>query len=499
MAPELYPYQREVIARVHAAQQRRILMVAPTGSGKTVIAAAIINDVIAQGRRALVLVHRRELVTQTSRKLYDVGVDAGIIQAGFVPRGAQLAQIASVQTLHARAIRSSTINMPDADLVFVDECHHVRAKTYEEILKEYPSAKIIGLTATPVRGDGRGLGKAFDTIIECPDVSELVKLGFLVPTKVYAPSRPNLSGVRVQAGEYVGSQLEARMDTDELVGNITEHWLRLNPDRLPTIIFASGVNHSVHIRNELSRAGVLAAHIDGSTPTDERDATLKDLASGRIEVVCNCMVLTEGFDCPDVGCLVLARPTKSMGLYRQMIGRGLRPAPGKKEVLVLDHSGAVFEHGYVDDPISWTLDEDKRAVNKAQDAYGAYKGMPRLTTCPECTAVRFQGRPCSVCGWRPQPRPQDYRTANGELGEAQRDRSVAAPTIVKQEFYAMLLYIADQRGYKRGWAWHKFKEKFHHFASGYPTTPKPPDEACRQWVRSRQIAWAKSKQKESTA
>ena len=283
------------------------------------------------------------------------------------------------------AVRSTTIDLPPANLVIVDEAHHARARTWRRLIEAYPLARIVGLTATPCRGDGRGLGNTFELLIEGASVAELVAGHWLVQTKVYAPSRPDLTGIQVRRGDYVEDQLAAKVNTAQLVGDIVEHWHKLGECRR-TVVFAVNVAHSVHIRNEFRRSGVLAEHIDGSTPLEERNSILKQLATGKIEIVTNCQVLTEGWDCPEVSCIVLARPTKSLGLYRQMTGRTLRPAPGKTDALVLDHAGAVFQHGFVDDPIVWTLDEDERAENQAHSRRGEHHA-PALTTCPECHAV----------------------------------------------------------------------------------------------------------------
>lgn len=501
-APTLRPYQRDVIARIGvevSSGRRRVLLIAPTGAGKTVIAAEIIHEAVAKAQRVLFLAHRRELVRQTSEKLYAAGVDHGIVQAGFPTRPGERVQVASIATLHARAVRSKAIDIPPAELVIVDEAHHARARTYQRLLQEYPQAVIIGMTATPCRGDGRGLGNAFDALVECPSVAELIAEGYLVGTRVYAPSRPDLAGVRVERGDYVESQLAARVDTPQLVGGIVEHWHKL-AERRRSVVFATGVAHSVHLRDEFRRSGVLAEHIDGGTAVEERDAILRRLAAGEIELVTNCMVLTEGWDQPEVSCLVLARPTKSIGLFRQMAGRVLRPAPGKDHALILDHSGAVFEHGFAEDPIVWTLKEDKRAANPAHDARGARSGMPRLTSCPECFAVRFEGKGCSICGWKPRPKPADFETADGNLSFVRRNRSVEdVGADMKSRFHAMLAWVARERGYQPGWVSHKYREKFGTWPAARYITPVQPDDAVRSWIRSRQVAYAKALQKTGAA
>jgi DNA repair protein RadD len=388
MTDTLRPYQTDVITEIEQALeagQRKIIMVAPTGSGKTVIAAEIAKRAVAQHHYVLFLAHRREIITQTRDKLIAAGLSPGIVQAGLEKelRPQANVQVCSIQTLWARAMRSKSMPLPPGTVLVIDECHHARARTYQGIINAYPDAVLYGLTATPCRGDGRGLGSIFTSIIECPQVAELIVGGYLVKSRVYAPVPEDVAkGVKTQSGDYIISQLAGRMNTDELVGDIVTHWHKHGENR-PTVVFGVDVAHSVHIKNEFINAGVRAEHLDGETPQGDRDAILARLRSGETQVVCNCMVLTEGFDCPDIGCIVLARPTKQMGLFRQMIGRGLRPAEGKADVVILDHSGAVFRHGLPEDHVNWTLDTDKRAENPTHAKRKA-GDEPKLRDCPQC-------------------------------------------------------------------------------------------------------------------
>jgi len=356
---DLRPYQGAIIAQCNqiiANGQRRPLIVAPTGAGKTVIAAAIIKTAVADLRRVLVLGHTREIIKQTSLKLSGYQVEHGIIQADLEGNFNQSVQVASIQTLWSRAMRTDRMALPATDLLVIDEAHHCPANTYRQIIKSYPNAVLIGLTATPCRGDGRGLGGIFDLLVECPQVPELIHQGFLVRTHVYAPVDPDLKRVKTRVGDYVVSQLAERMDRDDLVGDIVSHWHKYG-QRRKTVCFTVDVKHSIHVRDEFNKSGVIAEHVDGSTPKAERDAVLARLASGETELVTNCMVLTEGWDLPDVSCVILARPTKKMGLYRQMVGRVLRPAPGKFNAIVLDHSGAIAQWRRDKTIIGWRIEQ----------------------------------------------------------------------------------------------------------------------------------------------
>jgi superfamily II DNA or RNA helicase len=244
---------KDDVERAVETGRRHILAVAPTGSGKTVVAAEIIRDAVSGGKRVLVLAHTREIIRQTSIKLYGYDIEHGIIQAGLVANPERPVQVASIQTLWTRAMRLERMPLPSADLLIVDEAHHCPAETYRKIVAEYPNAVLLGLTATPCRGDGRGLGDIFDIIVECPQVADLIAQGHLVRTRVYAPIDPDLRGVETRQGDYVESQLAGRMDRDNLVGDIVTQWHKYG-ERRRTVCFAVNVAHSLHIRDEFLKS-----------------------------------------------------------------------------------------------------------------------------------------------------------------------------------------------------------------------------------------------------
>jgi DNA repair protein RadD len=292
-------------------------------------------------------------------------------------------------------------------------------------------------------------------------------------------------------------QLAECMDRSDLVGDIVSHWHRYG-ERCKTVCFAVNVPHSLHICDEFLKSGVRAAHLDGGMPKAQRDAVLARLAAGELDVVTNCMVLTEGWDMPDVGCCILARPTRKMGLYRQMVGRVLRPASDKYDAIVLDHSGAVFRHGFIEDPVIWMLDPDKRASSPTHNARPRSGYSSRLMGCTKCSAIRVAGEPCRACGFLPQRPPQAIVFRDGDLAAVDRHhrtaKAVANPD-VRVRWHAMLMHIATMRGYKAGWAAHKFREKFGTWPAARTVTPLEPSAEVLSWVRSRDIAYAKARAK----
>lgn len=444
----LRPYQLDAIERVRGCVRegvRRILLVSPTGSGKTTVASELIRLVVARGNRALFVAHRRELITQAYQRLLDFGFEpeqVGVIMATDPRRrpGA-VVQVASIDTLRNRA-------KPRAELVIVDECHRALARSYRDLAEHYPKAVHLGLTATPYRADGKGLGDAYDDIVVVAWPRELIAEGFLVEPRVFTvpPSAlPDLSAVSVRAGDYDQRALEEAVDQRSLVGNLVEHW-RKHADAVRTVVFATSVAHSKHINERFREAGIASEHLDGETPVDERDAILARLESGATRIVASVGTLTEGWDQPSVKCAILARPTKSTGLYLQMAGRILRPYQGQ-QAIILDHAGCVMEHGLPQDDRAFSLGGTKKKRNGAA-------GEAPAKTCPECFAVlALSIRVCPACGTVLSVPKDDVEETPDELVEVTVDD-------VRRLEWQRLQALASLRGYKEGWAYHRYREKF---------------------------------------
>lgn len=409
----LRDYQNQAISEIRdliKSGTKSIVLVAPTGSGKTAIAGAMIHGAAMKKKKILFLCHRRELIDQCSRSLDDLEVPHGIIRANDPRRKPWLAvHVASVPTLAKRI-------PPPADLIFIDEAHHATAGSYLKIIAAYPDAIFILLTATPRRLDGRGLGSLAKAMVLCPSVADLTERGFLVPARVYAPSTVDLSHVGKQAGEYKSNELAVAMDKPTITGDVVEHWLKLA--KLPgdkyrlTICFAVNVEHSQHIAAQFVAAGIQAEHLDGETPGAQREAILNRFARGETKIICNVGVLTEGYDCPATSCIILCRPTLSESLYLQMPGRGLRTFPGKTDCLILDHANCTAQHGFVDDPREWTLDDCKKKKSKDFD--------PALSvrTCKICWCAFSSKLPaCPSCNWVFVGQPREIIEKKGSLEE----------------------------------------------------------------------------------
>ena len=448
MTLTLRTYQSRAVHDLRLAYRdgaRAPLLVLPTGGGKTVIVADILRRLAVRGRSGLVLVHRRELIAQTSRKLDLANVPHGIIAAGVAAADAPI-QVASVQTLTRRL---GSIDTPP-DLIVIDEAHHATAGSWWRVLAHWPDALRLGVTATPVRTDGRGLSAIFDRLVMGPSVADLVAASFLTAARIYAPPQvADLSGMKRRAGDFAAKEAAARLDKPTVTGDAIAHYRRFAEGQ-QAIVFCCSQRHAEHVCESFMAARIQAATLLGSTDPIDRDRVVARFASGGLQVLVTVDVVSEGFDVPAASCAILLRPTASLGLYLQQVGRVLRPAPGKQAAIVLDHVGNVHRHGWPDDPREWTL-EGTAGRNSGSGGQPA----PTVRTCPVCYAA-FRPQPaCPCCGAHCAPEPaRQPRAVSGELQELKRvnaQRRVAERR--KARTLPQLLALARERGYSPGWAY----------------------------------------------
>lgn len=450
-------YQKEAIQNCRNAfgiNKKSVLLVMPTGAGKTVVFSQIAKNAVEKNNNVLILVHRRELVTQASKKLAAINVDHGIIAAKFKPTDAPI-QIASVQTLVRRL--STTKFTPS--LIIIDEAHHAVAGSWEKILNHYPKAIRLGVTATPCRLDGRGLKEFFDDLILGPTIPELVEQGYLSPHRVFAAPKPvSLDGLKTRAGDFAKDELSERMKEYVIKGDTIEHW-RKHANGVPSVAFCCDILHAEAVVERFNDSGIKAGIITGEMKNDDRDQVINDLSSGRIQVLVSVDVVSEGFDLPIIGCAILLRPTKSEGLYMQQVGRILRPQKNKVAI-VLDHVNSTRDHGFVDDVRNWSLNAKRKSKRENQQA-------PSVTVCEKCFATYRPQRICPCCGFEKEIARRKIRFEEAELIELKREevRLNAEEKTQRNTEYKNaktlqdFLAIAERRGYKKGWAYFALKNK----------------------------------------
>lgn len=461
----LRDYQLDILQRVAAAFRagyRRVLVVLPTGGGKTVLAAQALLCASGIGATGQFLVHRKELIDQTSRSFTNHGLDHGFIAAGRRLAYRELITLAGVQTL----VNRLDMFLPP-NLVVADEGHHSVSATWSRVFDAYPDSFVMGLTATPQRLDGRGLDAQFDIIIEGPTVAELMRRGFLSPFEYYAPSIPDMSGVRTE------QQAERIMDQPDLIGDMVQHYQRLAAGQAG-IVFAHSVAHSKHLVDAFRGEGVRAAHMDGDMSDKERERVDAAFRARDIDVLSNCALLGEGYDVPNVVYCGMGRRTQSLAWFRQMAGRALRPiyadgwptdtdaerlaaiaAGPKPRAIICDHAGNAFTHGLPDDDIEWSL------LGRAARPRGCNDDAEPVRQCPSCFRVYHSFMPsCPGCGESKAPTAREIRVREGELEKLNREKlkRVTAATRKAEEkacnCYADYHDLAVARGYSnpKGWA-----------------------------------------------
>lgn len=425
----------------YRAGHRAPALVMATGGGKTHTAAVIIRDALAKGRTVWFLAHLREILDATSAKLTAERIQHGYIMAGRPDAPDLPVQVVMVQTA---ARRLGRYRKPD--LIVIDECHLAVADTYQRVINDAGRPYLLGLTATPVRLDGRGLGEMFDVLVPSCTTAELIEQQLLVPIRYFAPSRPDLEGVRLVAGEYAQGLLADRMNRPSITGDAIEHYRRLAHGR-PAVVFATSIRHAMDVADQFAQAGYRAVAIGGHTPEAERREALHGLNAGDLDVVVNCQLWVAGVDAPGIGAVILLAPTKSLTKYLQSIGRGLRIAPGKRELIVLDHAGNAFEHGLPTEPRGWTLEgARKRHREPGED-------VPTVRQCARCFYVYEPAPECPSCGHVNPRKLSKLEQRAGELAELQEVKRKQRDEVRQARTVEALKKIAQERGYSMGWVY----------------------------------------------
>lgn len=460
----LRDYQTDGVGAIREAfgEHTRLCYVLPTGGGKTVIFAFITYHAMRKGSRTLILAHRIEIVDQISAALTLMGVPHGMIVAGARSIGPELIQVGMVQTVANRLHRLET-----PDFIVIDECHHAVAGTWAKVLHRFAEAYVLGVTATPERLDGRGLREVgFEQLILGPDVAWLIENGYLARFRYLgAEIDVSFDSVRTVGGDYDTHELEALLATKAITGDVVGHY-RKHLDGRTCIVFCVTVKHAEMVAEAYRDAGIPAASIDGSMGKLERAEVVRQLRTGEIMVLTSVAVLGEGFDAPEVGGAQLLRPTQSFAMFRQQIGRCLRPKADGSAAIILDHVQNYTRHGLPDEAHVWDLDSQRRTPAERKQQVPT-----RLCrACGEVFGVNAKGTPCGPpdCLWQPVA-PIVQRP--GTLGEIRRPTpeqamAWAQGNDLKRGRLRLLLalaggdrrrltQIAAARGYKRGWVYYK--------------------------------------------
>ena len=479
----------------------RVIHCSPTGSGKTIIQALIAKRELDRGDSTAILTPRNEIFDQTTevvRNLCGYG-NVSLLRAkrqGEAWNPVNPVHIVSWPTLIARA-RKSDFWFPRVDRVLVDECHLSVAPKILEILNHYaPKARIDGYTATPARMTGRGLGHFFTEIKHVTTVRRLIAEGFLCPVEYWGGKQADLTGLRIRQGDYETKKLSERVV--KLVGDAVDNWLRLASDR-HTIVFAVDIAHCEALAERFQHVGVKAAALHTGMDQSDRDKVVHAFKTQQIQVLVNVSIASYGFDAPSVNCVQICRPTKSIVLHLQMIGRGMRPGPDKV-CMVLDHAGNVRELGMADDLYRWRLDEGRPACeNWSQKEESGEAEESKQHECEQCHHIFSRSRICPKCGWKVPFGKRDVEATDADLVPIGRNLVERLPEgwVSHEVFYGMLRHYAKEKGRNPMWAVHTFREK----AGCNPPYEwndhalVPPDERVSNYIKSRNIAYAKRKRR----
>lgn len=455
---------------------RRVVLQLPTGAGKTYVASQIVSGALAKGNRVCFTVPLISLVDQTIAAFEAEGIAGiGVIQSSHHRTDfSQPVQVASMQTMTRRGV-------PEADIVIVDECH-LQFDLLPKWMRDDPKRIFIGLSATPW---ARGMGDIWDDLVRPVTMQELIDAGYLSPFRVFAPSHPDLSGVKTMAGDYHEGQLASVMSESPLIADVVDTWLQ-RAQGLPTLVFAVNLAHAEKIQAAFAARGIAFGYCDAKVDLAERQHLFNQMTRGDLAGIVNVGTLTTGVDA-DVRCIVMARPTKSEMLFVQCIGRGLRTASGKDHCLILDHSDNHARLGFV------TSISHEKLLSGAEKAPNLREGekpdqVPR--ECPSCGAVKARGV-CPACGFEPK-RQSEIEFEEGELVEVTSAKR--KPNLVdKQKFWSMALAVDQMRNKDGRLAKALYRSKFGVWPKGLHDHPTQPDGEFFSYERSRRIAYAKGK------
>lgn len=472
----LRPYQSKAIRETYASMRsnRRTMMQLPTGAGKSFIAESIMEHGLKHGRRIAFLVDRIVLSDQIFDSLFESGLPISVMQGDHPMFNPSMPiQICSIQTLQKRGRK----HWPEVDLFFQDEAH-IRYTGVQEIMDTWNNIPWIGLSATPFTP---GLGLMWDNLVIGATTKELIDQGYLADYVAYGPSAPDLTNVRRSGNDFSALDLEERMSA--LTGDIVAHYQKFG-DGKKGLYFTPTVAYAQYLADEFNSNGIMADHVSGYDTDERRRRVLDQYASGEIKVVCNCDVLTRGFDQPDIEIGGLARPTRSLSLHIQMLGRFLRKHDDETKI-ILDHSGNIERLGFPDDDLPTTLDMARPGTNSdTRD-----RNEPQPWNCPKCTFLVPAGTNiCPTCGHQARRRAE-VEVRSGVLTKL--ESSAQGERELKQDVYSQLLGIARKFKYSDGWAAHKYKKLFDVWPRKVHATPKEPTPDMMNWVKSENIRHAK--------
>jgi len=343
-----------------------------------------------------------------------------------------------------------------------------------------------------------GLGALYNELVIVATMQDLVDQGYLVPVRYFAPFEPDLKGVKITAGDYNEKQLSMAMMQGAITANIVEKWKLLAEGR-QTVCFTTTVAHSVAVCEKFRAEGIHAEHVDGATDAEERKDILRRYARGEFKILCNCAVFTEGVDIPSISCVLMARPTKSIVMYLQCVGRGMRLAEGKTDMILLDMAGVYWEHGPITEITNWTLNENTKAVSDKNEERKERNSRP--ITCLSCQHVYTGQLKCPHCGTIPvkERYGQDVEEIDAVLGEIvykgavdKRKKEKAPSMEEKQSWYSQLLQHAKNKGFSDGWAAHKYRDKYSVWPKNLDKITKPVTINVANWIKSQAIRRAKS-------